>query len=491
MATLLAIAEPQADACSAQALGSHSAVITTEQHYLCYFLHRLLDFRIPEVESLAQGAGCHPQDVQWKAPVGGDAWSPFWYLKLPSEAVAQRIASRSLLVRGFFELWGEGSDWDELEAATLAFPYWRQEPYLGPDVRFKIRVDTYGCKLSMEQQLQHIRQLEFIKFKGVVDLQAPQVTFWLIVCDVSQNPGLPKVAPRRLYFGREVALSQRNELLAQYTLRQRVYLGPTSMDTELAFILCNQAQVRRGHFVYDPYVGTGSILVAAAARGAHTMGSDIDVRVLQFGKTHSSGRQVGVADNFEQYGLQQPLALLRMDMHTHALRAGLEEVYDAVIGDPPYGVRAGGRKTVPKDCEIRDPVTHIPSTDPYGLGECLRDLLDMAARTLTIGGHLVFFIPATPETYSEGEIPTHPALELLHNSEQTLTSRYSRRLLTMRKTRRYDAAVAAAHFAAAGDPAMALDRVHSIVYERLKDGRGHAVHAGPPNAKPRFRGKTT
>ena len=36
--------------------------------------------------------------------------------------------------------------------------------------------------------------------------------------------------------------------------------------------------------VYDPFVGTGSILVAAAHHGAVTLGADIDPRVISLGK---------------------------------------------------------------------------------------------------------------------------------------------------------------------------------------------------------------
>ena len=36
--------------------------------------------------------------------------------------------------------------------------------------------------------------------------------------------------------------------------------------------------------VYDPFVGTGSLLVAAAHLGAVTLGADIDVRVVRDGK---------------------------------------------------------------------------------------------------------------------------------------------------------------------------------------------------------------
>ena len=49
-------------------------------------------------------------------------------------------------------------------------------------------------------------------------------------------------------------------------------------------------QVRKGHLVFDPFAGTGSILIAAAHLGAHTLGSDIDIRVLRDGKIASNGQ---------------------------------------------------------------------------------------------------------------------------------------------------------------------------------------------------------
>ena len=48
--------------------------------------------------------------------------------------------------------------------------------------------------------------------------------------------------PKRMYFGREVGVGNRR-VIAQYALPKRVYLGPTSMDTEMAFVMCNQAKV--------------------------------------------------------------------------------------------------------------------------------------------------------------------------------------------------------------------------------------------------------
>ncbi len=45
------------------------------------------------------------------------------------------------------------------------------------------------------------------------------------------------------------------------------------------------------------------------------------------------------------------------------------QILDAVVCDPPYGVRAGGRKSQCKpDLQVRDRTTHITSTAPYSMG---------------------------------------------------------------------------------------------------------------------------
>lgn len=164
---------------------------------------------------------------------------------------------------------------------------------------------------------------------------------------------------------------------------------------------------------------------------------------------------MNVRTNFDDYGLAQPVGLLRADLHHLPFRRGLVEVLDAIVCDPPYGVRgwlnaalqglgrrrwrteavpgralnferrgphpaqspggppsltsalrrtalrrpskppcparraaqvrAGGRKAAPRDYVPRNRDTHIAATDPYPLGECLRDLLDLAARMLRVG----------------------------------------------------------------------------------------------------------
>ena len=49
--------------------------------------------------------------------------------------------------------------------------------------------------------------------------------------------------------------------VAKYDLKKRLYIGPTSLDHNLAFLMGNAAHIRKGSLVLDPFVGTASILV--------------------------------------------------------------------------------------------------------------------------------------------------------------------------------------------------------------------------------------
>lgn len=52
------------------------------------------------------------------------------------------------------------------------------------------------------------------------------------------------------------------------------------MDAQLSLLMANQAKVQNGDIVLDPFVGTGSLLVAAAQLGAYVFGTDIDYLML-------------------------------------------------------------------------------------------------------------------------------------------------------------------------------------------------------------------
>lgn len=59
------------------------------------------------------------------------------------------------------------------------------------------------------------------------------------------------------------------------------------MDPQLSLLMANQARVKDGDIVLDPFVGSGSLLVAAAQFGGYVLGTDIDYLMLH-GRTRPS-----------------------------------------------------------------------------------------------------------------------------------------------------------------------------------------------------------
>lgn len=121
---------------------------------------------------------------------------------------------------------------------------------------------------------------------------------------------------KQVYLGRFVASGQRS-IANDYDLKKRRYLGPTSTCAQLSFLMSNQVLSRPGSVVWDCFSGTGSLLIAATAHGAHCLGTDIDVRVL---KGIKKGKKAeSVRTNFVQYGLRFP-ELVRADLSRLPLR---------------------------------------------------------------------------------------------------------------------------------------------------------------------------
>ena len=424
--------------------------------YLAYFAQSLLDFRRAEFEALAElSGGCPRGAVEWGAPRDGDPESPYWFVTLPSRRVARFVAERAVLLRALVEVWGEGRDWAALRARVEdalsderapdgAEAAARRRRWLAPEVSFRVKTDTWGFRLDDAARRAVFDALAFVPFQGRVDLSARAgASFWAIFVgarpDVErrhtgggggggggggsdagagddaaaaaaagtataaanggekegeqQPPEQPQQQHwRYAYFGREVAVAASRCLPSLFTLKARRYLGPTSMDAEVAFVMANLAWARPGTLALDPYCGTGSVLVAAARLGATVVGGDIDMRVLKLGNANKkTGAAVDNFSNFEQYGLPWPAGLVRMDASRPPFRRGLEGAFDLIVGDPPYGVRAGGRKSRRDDAvEVRDPTAHFASTAPYGLTECVDDLVALAAQLLREGECLGF-----------------------------------------------------------------------------------------------------
>lgn len=62
------------------------------------------------------------------------------------------------------------------------------------------------------------------------------------------------------------------ELVTHLSLKHREFIANTSMDPTLSVLMSNMAQTRNADLVYDPFVGSGSLLVGAAIHDAFVLG---------------------------------------------------------------------------------------------------------------------------------------------------------------------------------------------------------------------------
>ncbi len=202
-------------------------------------------------------------------------------------------------------------------------------------------MESFKNKLSMDDRLARIESFDYLPIKGPVRMKDPDVVFsnfeyW------GQDANRRPTHPLRLIFGRCVGEGRR-ELIPKHSIKTRNFIGNTTMDPTLSLLMANLILVKNGDLVLDPFVGTGSLLVAAAEFGGYVLGGDIDYLTIH-GRSRPSRvgqkkRAVGenVASNFAQYGLAaRYLDVAVCDSSRPPWRfKGL----DAIVTDPPYGIR--------------------------------------------------------------------------------------------------------------------------------------------------------
>ncbi|EPY24852.1 tRNA guanosine-2'-O-methyltransferase TRM11 [Strigomonas culicis] len=240
------------------------------------------------------------------------------------------------------------------------------------------------------------------------------------------------------------------------------------MPPEESLLMGNFCRVAPGSLVLDPFCGTGSLLVAAAHYGGHTIGADADGRAMRCGTTKGKTspqlvqqRRLALATypahtlarltleeqqlpdmltNFKVYGLCPP-DRIRMNFSAwekswHPCRmvdggnqtSPREGFLDAIVTDPPYGLREP-RKRIVQDGEGGEASGSVAAYDTH---EMVLDLVLFAAASLTVGGYLTFWHPTTDQ-YQDDELPTHPSMRIITNIPQRVSLKVVRRLVVMRK----------------------------------------------------------
>mmetsp|Transcript_13127 Transcript_13127/g.20338 ORF Transcript_13127/g.20338 Transcript_13127/m.20338 type:complete len:558 (-) Transcript_13127:827-2500(-) len=468
--------------------------VTDGEEYLLLieFVHRHLGFHDAELESILEMSGIKlGVDCHYKALPNTDTDSkfvrPFQILSFPWASIGSKFSiytdaegklgtkkidlvtslARCTLIRSVIEIWGLGSTIEDCVKVTKDENFQKRHQrgkHLGDaatkyeDRTFKVTIHTLGSTYTREEQNDMRSQFSFLDFPGAVQMKNPDDEY-LFIREVELDDAGGAIYPRHsgenreiipendarpplgCYFGRVLGVGRNwrgSGRLEQYSLKKRAYLGPTSMDSELSLIMTNLAQVKKGSFAFDPFVGTGSILLTTALRGAYAFGTDIDLRVLR-GRSQTEN----IVSNFSQYGLPPP-ELVRSDnaiYHRH-FRQHLP-LFDAIVTDPPYGIRAGARKSGSRKDEVRPVLDehrhdHIAQTRPYVVSDVMSDLLNVAAMTLRMGGRLCYVIPSMQDFNESEDLPRHDCLRLVSVCYQPLQTELGRRTVTMEKVREYE-----------------------------------------------------
>ncbi|GAA5974759.1 hypothetical protein JCM5350_001280 [Sporobolomyces pararoseus] len=428
----------------------------------------LESFRLAELESIA-----NLFSIPYSFPQGTpDESRPYMVVELPGDEEAKLLSTRLVSVKHIWELWCQGNTYDEVHEkakSDQAKALW--EPYAKDrECTWKFVVAGHNRTIPLSVQIKTINDFSYLAFLGDINLKTPQLEVGVFEeYEFDEMRGSRMLAKREelgvedkkgkkkqrdeeiwneeldtsklkgVWVGRKICNCSR-ALIDKFDLKKRKYIGTTSMEAEASLLMANQAQAAPGKWIYDPFAGTGSMLLTAAGFGSMTFGSDIDGRQMR-------GKKTNITDSAAQYGVTDRIVdCASFDMTQHPFRTG--ELFDAIVTDPPYGVRAGAKRLGREEGARTILPTIVPGREHEGfhhqfddyvppsvgwpMEEVITTLITFSLYLLKPGGRLVFFLPTNESEYSDIDVPEVPGLKLISNTSQSF-GKWARRLITMEK----------------------------------------------------------
>jgi len=170
-----------------------------------------------------------------------------------------------------------------------------------------IRVKDYAPAIDSMTFERKLCKMIQNQTKAKVNLKAPDKTF------------LGVLANEKFIFGLKLV-----EILPKPFIERRPkkkpFFHPSAMQAKLARCMVNLARPKTGEVVFDPFCGTGSMLIEAALIGCKVLGLDVQRRMVR-----------GALRNLKYFRVN-PEGVIVADSRNPPIAT-----VDCVVTDPPYG----------------------------------------------------------------------------------------------------------------------------------------------------------
>jgi len=144
--------------------------------------------------------------------------------------------------------------------------------------------------------------------------------------------------------------------------RKKPFFHPSAMPAKLSRCMVNLAEPKVGELVFDPFCGTGSILIEAAFISCRVLGLDVQRRMAK-----------GSIKNFDYFNIE-PEGVIVSDARSPPITK-----VDCAVTDPPYGRSATTLKLTTRQI-VEEVLTSVQALLNGGRRICMA-----APKTLNIG----------------------------------------------------------------------------------------------------------
>ena len=302
---------------------------------------------------------------------GGD-YGPSVIQRLPDDLTAlewAEVAVRCIGCKGVFQILGEG---DTLGDCIQKVGRLSDEQILDLiQGSWSMQVKMLGRSDRLHPTERRERVESFQDVLGVlvhrtVKLNNPDHELVLLEdcrsLDSDPTAGQPQ-SPSHVYLLLKVCSSTGPTVISLAELsdvKKRPFIGTTTLPADRALLMSNIGLSKEGETVLDPFCGSGGLLVSSSLLGAKVVGADVDAELLTFcdaplrfpnspQRPNRGVERVSYADSFTELGLEQPMLLPGLDIQSddvvpQVLEANHGQRYDAIVTDPPYGIRESSSK---------------------------------------------------------------------------------------------------------------------------------------------------